>query len=305
MLRKAKYKRFVLLALSKQLSFSSTSGTETPVALALFQSTGVEITHIHLWQKIIKLTTELLISGRRCSIRDAGWHFPCTHAAGRGVDQKHTERSACVAWVLHGPITSPSLYFSTNCFQLSLSSPHSSWSSGRLMARNVPSCTSATVAPGRKQNPSCSHLPLQSTAGSGTPASTSVQVGRKYRSYLNKQIHSVNATCGQTGSPKAHRAAPQLVQSVSAKDICSEITASGSKSQALWQGRDKRNWNWEKEERKGKIRRKLNVIFQLHINGLWREANATPNSKACVATKLSLCTLTYFCSGWILWFFHH
>lgn len=128
----------------------------------------------------------------------------------------------------HHPSTSP-----PTVFQLSLSSPHSSWSSEMLMAGNVPSCTSATVATGSKQKPSCSHLPLQSISGSGTPTSTNVQVGRKYRSYLNKQIHSANATCGQTGSSKAHGAASQLVQSVSTKDICSEITALGSKSQAL------------------------------------------------------------------------
>lgn len=30
----------------------------------------------------------------------------------------------------------------------------------------------------------------------------------KIQKYLNKQIHSVNATCGQTGPPKAHGAAP-------------------------------------------------------------------------------------------------
>lgn len=105
MLRKAKYKRFALLALSKQLSLSSTSGTGTPVAQALLLSTGVEMTHTHSCLKIIKPTTEVIISGGRCSIRDAGWHFPCTHAAGRRVEPK-THRKKCLcglsaAWPHH------------------------------------------------------------------------------------------------------------------------------------------------------------------------------------------------------------
>lgn len=128
------------------------------------------------------------------------------HTRSRERRRPKTERKKCLhglsaAWPHHSHhLTIPLL---PHRFQLSLSSPHSSWSSGRLQAGNVSSCTSATAAKGSKQKPSCSHFLLQSIAGSGTPTSTNVQVGRKYKSYLNKQIHSVNATCGQTGSPKA------------------------------------------------------------------------------------------------------
>lgn len=108
------------------------------MALALLCSTGIEMTHTHFCQKRSTLTTEVIVSGWRFSIRDAGWDFPCTHATqaqGRGADRKHVCRSICMsldgfARVLHGciiHIIAPSTYFPTNCFQPSLSSRHSSW----------------------------------------------------------------------------------------------------------------------------------------------------------------------------------
>lgn len=109
--------------------------------------------------------------------------------------------------------------------------------------------------------------------------------------------------CGQTRSHKVHGAAPQLVQRILVKHICSEITALGSDSQALWQGTDKSDWNWKKEkEEKGKIGRKLNLIFFNRIlMGIEQRLMLHWKANQVLPWSCHLCcTLPYFCNDWIL-----
>lgn len=162
------------------------------VALAQLCSTGTEMTHAHFCQKGSKLSTEVIILGWRCSISDAGWECPgthATHAQGRGADRKHACGSVCMTPVAllkcrmaalftssHHPSASPPTVASSPF--PALIHPGIS-SSRRLMARNTSSCKSAAAATGSKRKPNCSRLALQRITEFDTPMSTNAPVGRK------------------------------------------------------------------------------------------------------------------------------